>query len=206
MTKVILIRHGQTVWNLEMKYQGHTDIELTARGLRQASLVAERLKEYEISAVYSSDLTRATKTAEYIANQYGLPVNISQDFRELCFGEWEGLTYDGIQERWSGTMKELFQHPADIRIPGGETFQELQERATHGLSQVIKQHAGQTVAIVSHGGTIRTLFCSILNIHLNHLWNIRQDNTAVNIIDYYPETTVVSLVNDTHHLKAEKLF
>lgn len=201
MTKVILVRHGQTLWNLEMKYQGHCDIALTEKGLKQAELAANSLANEEISAIYASDLDRALKTAESIAQKHKLQVVAIPGLREIHFGQWEGLTYDTINSEWSETMAKLFTHPDEIQIPGGETFREVKERATSALSKLIEKHPNETIVVVSHGGTIRTLLCAALNIHLNYLWNIKQDNTAINILEYHDKQVVVSLVNDTHHLR-----
>ncbi|MEG6585507.1 alpha-ribazole phosphatase [Dendrosporobacter sp. 1207_IL3150] len=200
MTKIILVRHGQTFWNLELKYQGHTDIELTDLGISQAKKVSQRLKDIQVSAIYASDLSRAYKTAEYIAENHKLPVIAVPEFREISFGEWEGLNYNKINEGWPDVMGKLFTHPDEIRIPGGETFRELKERAQRAIDELVAKHNNETIIVVSHGGTIRTLICAALDIHLNRVWNIKQDNTAVNIIEYYPERTMVSLINDNHHL------
>jgi alpha-ribazole phosphatase len=97
-------------------------------------------------------------------------------------------------------MNKLFTHPDEVQIPGGETFRQVKERASQAIEKLVVKHPDETIAVVSHGGTIRTILCAILDIHLNHVWNIVQDNTAVNIINYYSERTMVSLVNDTHHL------
>lgn len=201
MTKVILVRHGQTLWNVEMKYQGHCDVALTEKGLQQAELAANSLANEEISAIYASDLDRALKTAECIAQKHKLQVVAIPGLREIHFGQWEGLTYDKINNEWSEIMAKLFTHPDEIQIPGGETFREVKERATSALSKLIEKHPNETIVVVSHGGTIRTLLCAALNIHLNYLWNIKQDNTAINILEYYDKQVVVSLVNDTHHLR-----
>jgi alpha-ribazole phosphatase len=200
MTKLILVRHGQTVWNKELKYQGHTDIELSAEGQQQAELVADRLKDEKVAAVYSSDLTRAFVTAQTIAGRHNLPVTTIPELRELKFGEWEGLTYKAISEGWPAEMGLLYTHTDEVQIPGGETFRELKDRAAGAVAKLIEQHRNETIVVVSHGGTIRTILCETLDIHLNHLWDIKQDNTAVNIVEYYDERTIVALVNDSHHL------
>ncbi len=201
MTKVILVRHGQTLWNVEYKYQGHTDIALTELGVSQAQKVAERLAGEELTAVYASDLSRAYQTAEHIAGKHGLNVIAVPEFREISFGEWEGLKYDKINREWPELMERLFTHPDEIRIPGGETFRELKERSHQALQRLVASHQNETIVIVSHGGTIRTLLCAALDIHLNKVWDIQQDNTAVNIIQYNDNRTIVSLVNDAHHLQ-----
>lgn len=201
MTKVILVRHGQTLWNLEMKYQGHCDVALTEKGIQQAELAANSLATETISAVYSSDLCRAFATAECIASKHHLQVETVPELREINFGKWEGLTYDKINNQWSDLMAKLFTHPDEIKIPDGETFREVKERSSAALTKLVEKHPNQTIAIVSHGGTIRTILCAVLNIHLNHLWKIKQDNTAINILEYHENEVLVALVNDTHHLK-----
>ena len=98
-------------------------------------------------------------------------------------------------------MRSLYTNADDVVIPGGETFRELKMRSCAAIEELVRQHKDETIAVVSHGGTIRTLLCAALNIHLNYVWNIRQDNTAVNILDYYEDRIMVSLINDAHHLE-----
>lgn len=201
MTKVILVRHGQTLWNHEMKYQGHTDIALTAAGIRQAELVAERLADEPLAAVYASDLSRAYVTAEHIAAKHGLPVASVPALREICFGEWEGLTYDGINEQWPGMLEKLYTYADEVEIPGGESFRIVKERAYAAVCELVNKHPGETIAIVSHGGTIRSLLCAVLDLHLNQVWSLKQDNTAVNILEYHEGRVMLGLFNDSCHLR-----
>jgi alpha-ribazole phosphatase len=201
MTKIIYVRHGQTLWNETMKYQGHTDICLNSLGLKQAEAAAIRLAAENISAVYSSDLVRAYATADVIACKHGLTVQAEPAFREIHFGEWEGLTYEEICQRWPEIINQLYSSPDEIKIPGGETFRELKKRAVLAIEQLISKHTDETIVAVSHGGTIRTILCAALHIHLNYIWNIRQDNTAISVVEYYPERNIVCLVNDTSHLR-----
>lgn len=200
MTRLIIVRHGQTLWNLEKKYQGHSDIALSDKGLFQADRVAGRLADEKIDAVYASDLSRAFKTAETIAARHNVAVNIVPELREIKFGDWEGLTYEQISERWPGMLDKLWVAPDAVVIPGGETFAQLKERAYEAVKDIVAAHSGQTVVIVAHGGTIGTIICALLDIHLNHVWSIRQDNTAVNIIDYYHGRPMIGLLNCTRHL------
>lgn len=201
MTKLIIIRHGQTLWNLERKYQGHSDIALSDKGIKQAEAVAVRFAKEKIDAVYASDLSRAYKTAEYIAVRHNLKVHVTPELREIKFGEWEGLTYDQITARWPGMLGKLWTTPDELEIPGGESFHQLKERAYAAIQKIIKEHSGQTVAVVAHGGTIGTILCAVLDIHLNHVWSIKQDNTAVNIIEYYDGRPVITLLNCVRHLE-----
>ena len=201
MSKLILVRHGETTWNIEMRYQGQTDISLTANGIEQAGKVAQRLADEKIAAVYSSDLSRAFVTAAQIAAVHGLDVLTRRDLREISFGEWGGVAYDSLVLDGGGTGNRLFSHPAEIEIPGGETFFEVQQRMMEALRELAQRHEGQTVVIVSHGAAIRTVLCDVLGMDLNRLWAIRQSNTAVNILEVLPQKVLVSLVNDVHHLR-----
>lgn len=200
MTRLIVVRHGQTLWNLERKYQGHSDIALSDKGIRQAEAVAKRLAEEKINAVYASDLSRAFKTAECIAAKHNLTVNIVPALREIKFGDWEGLTYEQISAQWPGLLGKLWTTPDELQIPGGESFQQLKERAYGAIEKIVAEHPDQTVVVVAHGGTIGTILCAMLDIHLNHVWNIRQDNTAVNIIEYYEGRPTITLLNCVRHL------
>ena len=200
MTRLIVVRHGQTLWNLERKYQGHSDIALSDKGIRQAEAVAARLAEEKIDAVYASDLSRAFKTAECIAAKHGLTVNVVPALREIKFGDWEGLTYEQISVQWPGLLGKLWTTPDELQIPGGESFQQLKERAYTAVEKIVGEHPDQTVVVVAHGGTIGTILCAMLDIHLNHVWSIRQDNTAINIIEYYEGRPTITLLNCVRHL------
>ena len=201
MTRLIVVRHGQTLWNLERKYQGHSDIALTDKGIKQAEAVAARLAEEKIDAVYASDLSRAFKTAACIADKHGLTVQVVPALREIKFGDWEGLTYEQISEQWPGLLGKLWTTPDELQIPGGESFQQLKERAYTAIEKIVAAHPDQTVIVVAHGGTIGTILCAMLDIHLNHVWSIRQDNTAVNIIEYYEGRPTITLLNCARHLE-----
>ncbi|MBP2649313.1 MAG: alpha-ribazole phosphatase [Firmicutes bacterium] len=202
MTKVFLVRHGQTVWNKEQRYQGHSDTALSEEGLKQAELTAVRLDRENLAAVYASDLSRAAVTAEIIARHHKETAVVVKvpELREINFGQWEGLTYEQINQRWPGKLERLYRAEEDD-VPGGESFHGLQTRAVRAIERLVNRHQGQTIAIVSHGGTIRTIIAAAMGLNLKRLWNIRQDNTAVNIIEYYPGMAVVGLVNDIHHLR-----
>lgn len=200
MTTVFFIRHGQTEWNKALRYQGHSDIALTDEGLRQAELVAARLAHEPFSAIYSSDLSRARITAEMVAQKHGLSVETMPDFREVKFGKWEGLYYNQIHDGWPAEMDKFFLQPGQVMIPDGETFHEVKTRTDRALAKIKARHDGQCVAVVTHGGAIRTMLCSALGISLDLLWCFRQDNTAVNIVEYESKYNILRLVNDANHL------
>ena len=158
-TKIFLVRHGATKWNLEKRAQGHADIDLNEEGHRQAAAVATELARTELGAVYSSDLKRAMDTARAIADTHGLEVQVDKDFREIDQGEWEGLTADEIRRRWPdqwGPNRHYNQRP------GGESPQEVRKRALEALARAVKENRDEAIAVVSHGGTIRWISAEAL--------------------------------------------
>ena len=200
MTKLILVRHGQTVWNKLGKYQGQADIELSEAGIEQAKLLGERFPFDQVSAIYSSPLKRARDTAEAVAKKFKLPIVACEAFREINFGQWEGLTYEEIHAKWEKEHTLLFESPDLLTCPQGEGFSDVQDRAVKKMLEIVKAHDGETVVITAHGGVIRTLLCYALGMPLKNMWKIRQDNTAVNVVSAYDEGMVVELMNSTVHL------
>lgn len=201
MTKVIFIRHGQTEWNVNGRYQGQSDVQLTAEGVRQAQKLAADFPVEKIEAVYASDLQRAMVTAGIVADRFGLQVQPEPAFRELSFGKWEGLTYEQIVSQWKDAMENFLQHPDILEIPDGESFPAVQKRAMARLEELVRQHEGQTIAVVAHGAVLRTILAAALHMPLQYLWSIRQFNTAVNIVRYDIDANpTVELLNSTAHL------
>jgi broad specificity phosphatase PhoE len=159
MTRIILVRHGATVWNDLRLAQGHADIDLNDVGRRQAERVAAALAHEHIDAVYSSDLRRAVDTARPIAVAHELEVRVDPAFREIDQGEWEGVHVDAIKERWP----ELWGPARHYRArPGGESPAQVRRRALEGLRRIAGAHPDGTVVVVTHGGTIRWLSAEAL--------------------------------------------
>jgi broad specificity phosphatase PhoE len=152
VTVAILVRHGATEWNETKRAQGHADIPLSARGRAQAAAIGNELADWDIAAVYSSDLERAIATAEAIATPHGLEVHTDPGFREVDQGEWTGLTTAEIKERWPELWGAGRHYSAR---PGGESPAQVRERALAALRRVVEAHPDDMVVIVSHGGTIR---------------------------------------------------
>lgn len=204
MTKVIFIRHGQTEWNVTGRYQGQSDVKLTEEGRKQAEKLADNFPVAKVDAIYASDLCRAMVTAETIAAKFGLKVQAEPAFRELSFGDWEGLTYQQIVDKWEEAMANFLQHPDILEIPGGESFPAVQQRAMKRLNELIEKHDGQTIVVVAHGAVLRTMLTAALHMPLQYLWSIRQFNTAVNIVRYDADANpTVELLNSTAHLGNE---
>jgi broad specificity phosphatase PhoE len=159
MTTIYLVRHGATDWNINKRAQGTADIPLNEVGEMQALHTAEELSKVNIDAVYTSDLQRACFTAEAIARPHGLDVIQDSRFREIDQGEWTGLTVDEIRAKWPDKWGPA-RHYSER--PGGESPQQVRERALAALEEVVEKHPDEHVVIVSHGGTIRWISAETL--------------------------------------------
>lgn len=200
MAKLFLVRHGESVWNNRCRYQGQADIQLSDTGRLQARLLAERLKKEKITDVYSSDLKRAYDTANILAAPHNLHVQVTKELRDINFGVWEGLSHEQILSQYGELAKKWYMYPAEVRIPGGETFVELKERAYNAVLDILRKNTDGTI-IVTHGFTILAIICGLLEIDLNLAFRLRQDNTALNIIEYNEGSIMLSLLNDINHLQ-----
>ena len=205
MMKLLLIRHGQTDWNLLGKYQGQTDIALSGEGIRQADLLTKNFPVDTLDIIYTSDLQRAFMTAERLAKKFSAPLYADKALRELNFGAWEGLTYQEIAERWPQEVKNLFGAPEKLQIPEGETFLMLQRRAMNKIHEIRAENEGKNVAVVAHGAISKAILTALLHIPLHYVWTLRQDNTAVNILRFDDEFVSVELLNGISHLDRPSL-
>ena len=149
MTTLLLVRHGETDWNLERRVQGQTDRPLNPTGLEQARALADELAAEHLVAVYASDLARARGTAEITARRHSLEVKVDADLREKHFGSWEGLAEAEIEALFPGAVRG--------RWGDGETTEALAARAVATIERIRTAHPSGTVLVVSHGGTMRAI-------------------------------------------------
>ncbi len=210
-----LVRHGLTEWNTQQRYCGHRDIPLSAQGRAQALWLAERLQKEMISAIYTSDLARARETAEIIAHQRtpAVQIRVSAAWREIDFGEWEGLTYAQIAE--AEQFKDqlgFFTDPEHHSPPNGELVAHMQQRVKDALSTIMQSDDLPTagdVVIVSHGGPLRVLLFSLLGMPLQRQWQLRLDPGSLSAVDLLPvhEPTVphvvLALLNDQYAMPTD---
>jgi alpha-ribazole phosphatase len=200
LARLLLVRHGITEYNTDIRFQGHTDTELSGEGYRQAEKLAERLAEEPIDAVYSSDLKRAIATAEAVASRKGIEIVQSPELREMNYGEIEGMTFSELNEKYPEVGKNIMDFNTDLSLPGGETFLGFAERI-RGFEDVLSEYnEDQTVLIVSHGGVLKTLVCNLLGIDYSHWPQIGFSNASLSIVFTYRRRTVLNLLNDVSHL------
>ena len=200
MARLLLVRHGETELNSSERYWGHTDVALSAVGLKQAEQLRHRLATEKISTIYSSDLRRALLTAETIASPHRPEFITCPELKEINFGQLEGLTFDEVSEFYPEVMQLWRERNPKLRYPGGESLDEFNERVTSFLSRLEKHGDEETVLILAHAGVLRTLICQLLDVEPWHRWQLCLDLASLTIIETYPQGTILSLLNDTCHL------
>jgi len=201
---IYLVRHGQTAWNKEEIFRGRTDIPLDETGLRQAELAGEYFREMGIHGIYASPLARAWETAQKIAQFHNLKVQPLDGMIDMSFGEWEGHPHQEIQTKDREIYRRWRDEPHKVRLPGGESLEDVRIRTMAALEEVIRLHPGKTVILVSHRVINKVLICGILGIDNSHFWQISQDPTAINLIQYKNGRYILSLMNETCHLNPLK--
>ena len=204
MTSIYLVRHGQTAWNKEEIFRGRTDVPLDEIGLKQAALAGQYFKGMEIHAIYSSPLSRAWQTAKKIAEFHDLKVLPLDGIIDMSFGKWEGHPHQEIRENDRETYRHWGEEPHLVRLPGGEGLDDVRVRAMASLEEVIRSHPGKTLVLVSHRVVNKVIICGILGLDNSHFWQITQDPTAINLIQYKNGKYILSLMNEICHLKPLK--
>ena len=200
-----LVRHCSTAWNREKRLCGHQDVPLSAAGLMQAEWVAQQLSVQHLSAIYTSDLSRAIQTAECIARQHSsaTPVITSAAWREISFGTWEGLTYPQIAQQFPEYLA-YFSDPMQCTPPRGEPFSALVQRVQDAFGLLVQATASNTtgdIVLVSHAGTLRTLLCWLLALPFKQRRRFSLSNGSLSAIDFVPSaddvpsTVTLALLN-----------
>lgn len=204
MTRLYLIRHGETEWNASSKVQGTLDINLNEKGIIQAELVAKRLVRENINALYTSSLIRAKTTAEKISQELKLEPKELHDYREICLGPWQGLTINEINEKYSEHFRIYKEKPSEFNLPGAETFLQVTERFCNALKSTISENKNKNIAIVSHGTAIKAAIIHILGIDIDYYNKFRIDNASISVLQFnekYHDGVIVHCLNDTCHLQ-----
>ncbi|WP_302504057.1 alpha-ribazole phosphatase [Geoalkalibacter halelectricus] len=195
-TRLYLLRHGQVEGFGNKRYNGQADVALTPLGQEQSQALGERLADRPLAAVYTSDLSRCAYAARCLAAPQGLQPIPLAEMRELHIGEWEGRTWQELQEiypeQWRARLKDLVNY----RVPGGESLAEMATRVRPALEEIISRHRGEEIALVGHGGVNRVILLDAIGAPLTRMFAIEQDYACLNILDYFVDgNTVVKLLN-----------
>ena len=204
MTRIVLVRHGQTAWNREIRFRGQIDVPLDEFGLEQAEATGRYVAaRWPVAAVYASWMGRAMQTAAPIARAHDLTVQPMAGLLDIDFGEWGGLSPDEVAQRYPNLLRAWYDAPHTLQIPGGESLSLVRERALSGLAEVTARHSDETVALVSHSVVNRVLLCAVLGLGNEHFWRLKQDTCAVNVFNVNDNGIfTLVLMNDTCHLQS----
>ena len=202
--KLILIRHGETVWNKENRCQGFSDIELSETGRKQANLLALSLKDEKVDAIYSSPLKRAYDTACAIAEYHQIEVEVDEGLKEMNQGDLEGLTLAELVANHKNLLERWLRTPASVKMPHGESLAEVQRRAWSAIQRIVRSHLDEGVVVVSHNLAISAVLCKVINLDLNHFRRLRQDLGARNTIEFKKRRRMLISMNETWHLSELK--
>ncbi len=203
-TRLIFVRHAEAEGNIKRLFHGWTDGYITEKGKKQAEKVAERLKSFRIDALYSSSLSRALKTAEYISRAKRLPIIRTDKLREINGGAWEGVPWEDLPSRWPEEYDSWENCPHLLKMPDGESMEEFMERLLKEVKRIIENNKGKTVCIVTHGTAIRVLMTHFLGYRQEDMINVPwYDNTSVSIVDWEDGRFKVVLEGDASHLEKE---
>jgi len=203
-----LVRHGETGWNRESRFQGQADPPLNDAGRTQARAVAQRLAGFSFAAAYASDLCRVTETAAAVARGRELPVTELAELREKRFGEWEGLTYIEAEARDPERYHRIFRAPAydgEIAPPGGESDLQMLRRVSEAAGRLRDAPGGRgkNVLIVGHGGSLCALIVTLLGLPARAIWRFRMSNCGLSQVTVFGDgAATLDLFNDTGHLRS----
>jgi broad specificity phosphatase PhoE len=187
-THLWLVRHGQTDWNLEGRFQGQTDLPLNEAGWAQARALTVALPPVDYAAIYSSDLRRALDTAQMLGAHFNLPVQVDRRLREVGLGLWEGMLVGDIQKRYADEWLARTQDPLNARPPSGESLAELAVRAWAAATDITRSHPGGEVVVVAHGLTLAAIRVKALGLPLEVAYaqvpdNCRPERVAWHVTD-----------------------
>jgi broad specificity phosphatase PhoE len=200
MAELILVRHGETAWNVERIFRGRADVDLDEVGIKQAELLGTYLSNWRLEAIYSSPLKRARDTANIIARYHKAAVHIAEGLVDFDYGKWQSLAEREVKKLYPDLLNQWHNNPHNVRLPGGESLEDVKRRAIEVVNGVLSRHQGN-VLLVSHRVVIKVLICYLLGLDNSHFWNISLDVGGITIFTYADGRFVLTRHNDTSHLR-----
>lgn len=200
MIRMILIRHGETLWNREGRFQGQKDIPLSEAGLRQARCLSEALRSIPIDACLSSPLSRAFDTCSLCAAPHRLAVTADPRLTEINHGRWEGMTASSVSSLDGDRLRLWHSSPEEVTMPAGESLQDVRSRVQSFLNDLPARYEGKTLLAAAHDAVNKVMICCMLGISLRRFWQIKQDNTCINVLEYSGSCWRIVLLNSTAHM------
>lgn len=199
--KFFLVRHGQTEWNLEGRYQGITNTKLTAEGKKQAELAAKYLSRVNFTGFYSSPVGRTIETAEIFKKILNKDYQISENLKELNFGKWEGLKFDDIFAKYGTEFQNWINNPFENPPTDGESFNDIIKRGSQEINKILNENEDDSnILLITHGGFIVAMLVQWLKIPPQRWSSIIQNHGAINIVVIDKDIPYISQINFTGHL------
>ncbi len=199
-TTIYLTRHGQTEWNVQNRMQGHMDSALTTLGVQQAEWLSRGMQAINLDVIYASSSPRALLTAEIIRGERDVPLKISDAFKEIGMGVWEGRDSAELAAQYSDQHHYFWKDPDQFKVEGSETFAEVQTRALEKLQEILKAHQGEAILIVTHTVVIKLLMAYFERRELPKLWDLPYIYpTCLSRIDFTDGVPEILLHGDTSH-------
>lgn len=200
MTRLILVRHGETEWNRVERFRGRIDVELNETGHDQAQAAAERLRDWTIDAVYSSPLKRALDTAQPIAEACKHEVRPLPGIVDVDYGQWAGHSPQEVADEYPDVYQTWVEASHLVEFPEGESLEQVKDRAWDAMQGVCARHSERAVVLVSHVVVNRVLVCAAFGLVNPCFWKIAQDNAAISVLECQQDEYRLLLLNDTCHL------
>lgn len=202
MTRIVLVRHGQTEWNRHDRFRGHIDVGLNATGTRQAAEAGATIaRRYHVSAIYSSPLSRAASTAAEIGRATEIPITTLAAITDFSYGEWEGKTPEEVAVAYPDAFRLWNERPHLAQLPGGESLEQLRDRACTAIEELAASRAGQTIVVVTHRMVAKVLACHFLGLPNSRVWNLEMATASISLFEKRDAGWVTLLLNDTGHLE-----
>ena len=201
MTKVYLVRHGQTAWNVGEIFRGRADIPLDDVGRNEAMLAGEALKDAAIHVVYSSPLSRSMETARSIAKFHNLTVTPLEAITDISYGEWEGQSNEHVKAKYPDLYRLWHEEPHKVHFPRGESLEEVRARTMSAVNDLAAKHKNENIVLVAHRVPNKVICCALIGLDNSHFWRIQQDTASTNLFTYKDGEWIISYLNDTSYLK-----
>ena len=201
-SRIVLIRHGETNWNREGRFQGQIDIPLNEKGKEQALKASKYLEEIKFTKAYSSSMKRPYETAKIILNKNNIEIEKIKGLVEISHGLWEGKLEEEIKRTWPEMLKNWHERPESITMPEGESIQQVSNRAISSWNLICEsQKENDITLVVAHDAVNKTLICHILGLSYSDIWMIKQGNGGITVIDIFKnKNNVLCSLNITNHL------
>jgi broad specificity phosphatase PhoE len=201
MTKIYLLRHGETAWNIEKVFRGRAEVPLTDNGIRQAEMAGDFLGGKDIEAIYTSPLERAYETARIVGRKLGVKPQVDERLTGFNFGDWQGMPYSKIERDYPGEFKLYKTAPHRFQAPGGETLGKAQKGCMTALGDMERKHSEGTVLVVTHRVICKLMLLGILGLGPERFWELAPDTCSLSEFSSVEGGHILKKFNDTSFLK-----